>query len=171
MSLEIEYTFDEKNYRHAMNGFEVVMHCHHYLTLATQVAEDFDEFGGTRILNESVEDSIRPVLDDYVQRKNIASGEERLSIGAEFYEVMGMGLMKVEGEASGGRATLTRSHVDQGWLVKFGPTDRSLNYFTRGFLAAMFACAFDRPARSYEAVETASLVKGDPTSEFEIKAG
>ena len=170
MSLQVEHTVDEKTYRHFMNGFEAVMHCHHYLTLSTKLAEDFDEFGGVRILNESVEDSIRPLLDDYVQKHDLPVGEERLLVGAQFYEMMGMGLMTANGDAGGGQAALTRSHIDQGWLAKFGPADRPLNYFTCGFLAAMFASAFDRPARSYEVVETASLVKGDPVSKFEVKA-
>jgi hypothetical protein len=168
--MQVEYTFDDKSFRHFMNGFEVVMHCHHYLTLTTKLAEDFSEFGGIRILNESVEDAIRPLLDDYVQKNQVPAGAERLAVGARFYELMGMGLMSATGDAAVGQATLTRSHVDQGWLAKFGPADRTLNYFTCGFLAAVFACAFDRPARSYQVVETAGLAKGDATGKFEIQA-
>ena len=170
MSLQVEYTFDDKTFRHYMNGFQVVLHSHHYMALATKMAEKFEEYGGPRILAESVEDGIRPVLDDYVQKHNVAAGEERLIIGAKFYAEMGLGNMSISGNADGGRATLTRSHVDQGWQAKFGSADKPLNHFTRGYLAAIFACAFDRPARGYEVAETASLVKGDPTSEFEIKA-
>ena len=170
MALQVDYTFDDKTYRHFMNGFEVVMHCHHYLTLTTRLAEQFEEYGGTRILAESVEDSIRPLFDDYVQKNNLPAGDERLKMAAEFYEIMGMGQMTIQGDANGGQVSLTRSHVDQGWLKKFGPADHPLNYWTNGFITAMFSCAFDRPTRGYEVSEITGMVQGEEVSRFEVKA-
>jgi predicted hydrocarbon binding protein len=91
-------------------------------------------------------------------------------MAAEFYEVMGMGQMKSSGTADGGEVTLTRSHVDQGWNQKFGKADHPLNYFTCGFITAMFGCAFDKPMRSYQVEETTSIVKGDQQSSFSVKS-
>jgi hypothetical protein len=34
----------------------------------------------------------------------------------------------------------------------------------------MFGCAFDKPARSYQVEETASMAKGDEKSSFSVKA-
>ena len=65
MALNVAFSFDEKNYRHYTNGFLTVMHCHHYITLLSKLARDFDDFGGVQILRESVEDSVRPMIDDY----------------------------------------------------------------------------------------------------------
>ena len=73
MSLQIEHTFDDKTYRHYTNGFMTVMHCHHYMTLATQLAEDFADIGGPRIMAESAEDSMRPMIDDYIKKHNIVA--------------------------------------------------------------------------------------------------
>ena len=53
MTLELKHTFDEKNYRHFLNGFNIVLHCHHYMSLTTKLAGDFDDIGGTRILAET----------------------------------------------------------------------------------------------------------------------
>ncbi|MBF0530586.1 MAG: hypothetical protein HQK55_15225 [Deltaproteobacteria bacterium] len=170
MAFKFDHTFDDKTYHQYIDGFESVMHCHHYLTLTIQLAEEMAAYGGTRILAESVEDSIRPLLDAYVQEHNLPAGEERLKMGAEYYCFMGMGLMEAKGNAQDGEVILTRSHVDQGWITKFGPVDRSLNYFTCGYIAAMFGCAFDRPTRSYTVKETSSLVKGDKLSRFAVQA-
>ena len=169
MALEMEFSFDDKTYRHYMNGFLAVMHCHHYMTLLTKLAENFDDVGGTQILRESAEDSVRPMFDDYIQKHGITSPEEKLDVGKGYYSVMGMGLMEVSGSEQGGEVKLTRSHVDQGWIKKWDKHDRPINYWTRGYISAMFASAFDKPSRSYEVEEVSSIVKGDEASKFIVK--
>jgi predicted hydrocarbon binding protein len=170
MALEMEFSFDNKTYRHYMNGFLSVMHCHHYMTLLTKLADNFDDVGGTRILCESAEDSVRPMFDDYIQKHNITSPEEKLDVGKEYYSVMGMGLMEVNGSEQGGEVKLTRSHVDQGWLKKWDKHDKPINYWTSGYIAAVFASAFNKPPRSYGVEEVASIVRGDEASRFIVKA-
>lgn len=170
MALDLDYKIDEKTYRHSLNGFQTVLHCHHYMTLTTQLAEKLQEFGGPRVLAESAEDAFRPFFDDYVKKHGLPAGEARLQMAKEIYARAGMGHMESTGTADGGEVTMTRSHVDQGWIMKFGKADHSLNYFTCGFISAMFGCAFDKPPRSYQVEETASIVKGDPQSTFSVKA-
>jgi hypothetical protein len=169
MALNVEFTFDEKTYRHYMNGFLSVMHCHHYMSLLTNLAMNYDDMGGIKILTESAEDTIRPLFDDYYQKNNLASAEEKLDVGPGYYSVMGMGLMKADGNEQGGQVVLTRSHVDQGWLKKWDSPGKPVNYWTCGYISAMFAAAFGKPARSYDVTEVKSMVKGDETSVFEIK--
>ena len=162
--LKTNFTFDPKTYRHAMNGHESVLHCHHYMSLTTKLAEDFDDIGGTRILKESAEDSIRPLLDSYFKENGVSSPDERLKIGAEYYAVMGLGLMEISGDEKTGKAILKHSHVDEGWMKKWGKSDKFINHFTCGFIAAVFAAAFDSPARSYQAEELSSIAVGNEKS-------
>ncbi len=159
--LKVDFTFDDKTYRHAMNGHESVLHCHHYMSLTTKLAEDFADVGGVRILREVAEDSIRPLLDSYHQTHRVPTGDERLEVGREYYSVMGLGEMEISGDETGGQVKLHHSHVDEGWIKKWGKHDRFVNHFSCGFAAAVFAAAFDRPARSYLAKEKASIVIGD----------
>ncbi|MDD1719806.1 MAG: hypothetical protein LUQ25_07085 [Methanoregulaceae archaeon] len=168
MTLEIKHTFDEKNFRHYLNGFNMVLHCHHYMSLTTKLAIDFDDIGGTRILSESAEDSVRPLLEDYIRNHKI-SGDERLRIGAEFYSLMGMGKMEISGNAGAGNVKLQKSHVDSGWLKKWGNHDNPVNYFTRGYIAAVFGASFDKPARSYRVTENEAIVAGANTSSFTVE--
>jgi predicted hydrocarbon binding protein len=168
MTLELKHSFDDKTYRHFLNGFNIVLHCHHYMSLTTKLAEDFDDIGGTRILAETAEDTIRPVLDEYAKTHSVAPGDARLKMAAEFYSVMGMGKMDASGTADAGKVSLPKSHVDQGWVKKWGNNTKPVNYFTRGFIAAMFAAAFDKPARSYKVTETEAIVTGKPASSFAV---
>ena len=170
MALNVDFTFDQNTYRHFMDGVPSVLHCHHYLTLTEKVAQAFDSFGGTRILAECAEDSVRPLLDGGIVKNGITDPTAKLAAGAEYYAIMGMGLMTVRGDVSGGEVTLTRSHVDQGWIKKFGPNPAPVNHFTCGYISAVFGAAFGKPARSYQVTEVASMVKGDPESRFVVVA-
>lgn len=169
MELKVKHTFDPETYRHQLNGHEAVLHCHHYMTLTTKLAEDFADLGAVKVLRESAEDSIRPMLDDYFANEGVSSPEDRLQVGAAYFSVMGLGKMEVTGSADGGEVTLSHSHVDDGWLKKWGQHDKPINHFTCGFVAAMFAAAFDKPARSFEVTESASKVMGAAASQLAVK--
>ncbi len=166
--MKIDFTFDSTNYRHYMDGINSVLHCHHYITLTQKTAHKYAAMGGNKILTESAEDAFRPLFDAGIQKNNLADPASRLAACTEYYSAMGMGLVNMKGDASGGEATLQRSHVDQGWLKKFGPSQLPVNYVTCGFLAAAFAAAHGKPARSYQVTETASIAKGDPESKFSV---
>jgi hypothetical protein len=169
MTLELKYTFDDDSYRHFLNGHEMVLHCHHYMTLTTKMAEDFADIGGPAVLQDVAEETIRPVLDSYIKEHAITDAEQRLAVGKEYYAVMGLGLMEVTGSAEGGEVRLPHSHLDEGWIKKWGQRDKPVNYFTRGYVAAMFAAAYERPPGSYEVTETASIVTGEETSILVVK--
>ena len=170
MALDLEFSFDEQTYRKRMNGFDIVGHSHNLMCIVVKLAEKFDDFGGTRILAESAEDAFRPIFDDYIKKHGLPAGQERLQMAADFFDTTGMGLMNSTGTADGGEVTLTRSHVDEGWTSKFGKADHPLNYFACGFIAAMFACAFDKPARSYQVKETTSMAMGNEQNSFSVTA-
>ncbi len=170
MDLNVKFTFDENTYRHYMNGFLTVLHCHHYLCLTTKMAEEFKELGGIKILCESAEDSIRPILDDYFAKNGVVSIEEKFNVGTQYYSVMGMGKMKIKANQTGGSVLLPRSHLDQGWIKKWGKNETPVNYFTCGFIAAIFSAAFGRPSRTYEVTETEGIVQGFPASQFMVKS-
>lgn len=162
--LKTNFSFDNKTYRHAMNGHESVLHCHHYMSLTTKLAEDLKDIGGVKILKESAEDSIRPLLDSYFKENGITDPAERLLIGSEYYSIMGLGIMEITGDETSGKAIMKRSHVDEGWVKKWGKSDRCINHFSCGFIAAVFAAAYDSPARSYKTEELSSIAVGQDKS-------
>lgn len=170
MALEIKHTFDESTFRHFINGNGFVLHCHHYMSLTTKLAEEFANLGAVRVLAEVAEDTVRPVLEGYIKEHGITAPADRLKVGQEYFSFMGLGKMAVSGSPAGGEVKLSHSHVDEGWAKKWGKHDKPINHFGRGFVAAMFAVAFDKPARSFVVTETASIVTGAPESVLSAKA-
>jgi predicted hydrocarbon binding protein len=158
--MQVEFTFDNETFRHYMNGHPSVMHCHHYMALTTKLAIDYKDFGSDRILFESTEDSMRPLLDDYFRKHSVPQGVERLKIASEYFAIMGLGRIELAGGPANGDVTIHHSHVDEGWVKKFGVAKEPINHFTRGFVAAAFAAAYDKPPRSYEVSESSSIAMG-----------
>jgi len=169
MAIQVDFTFDPGTYRHYMNGQASVLHCHHYMCLTAKLAEDLHDIGGTRILQETAEDSVRPLFDDYFQKHGVADPAERLRVGCEYYSVMGLGRVEMTGSSAGGEARLLRSHVDEGWLKKWGKHDKPVNHVTCGYLAALFAAAFDKPARTYAVMEVESVAVGASEGKFVVR--
>ena len=60
-----------------------------------------------------------------------------------------------------GELKLTRSLFDEGWLMKWGKSEKSVNYIGFGFISAMFNCLFNAPRNSYKIKELARLCSGD----------
>ena len=168
--MKVEFTFDPTTYRHSMNGHQSVLHCHHYMALTTKLAMDMADIGGPQILMETTEDSIRPLFDSYFTENGVSSPDERLKVGEEYYAIMGMGRLEVTGNESGGDAVLMRSHVDEGWLKKWGKHDAHINHFTCGYLAALFGAVFNRPPRSFRVTETESPAMGASEGKFKIES-
>lgn len=170
MELKIDATFDDKTYRHYLNGHLTVLHCHHYMSLTTKLAMDNEAIGGTRILEESIEDAVRPMFDDYIRDQRVSSVADRLAVAEQYFQVMGLGRVKLDGSAQGGTAVLERSHVDQGWVKKWGKASEPVGYFNRGYIAAAFAAAFDKAPHSYAVAEESSIAMGAETGTLRITA-
>jgi hypothetical protein len=168
MSINVDFTFDNVTYRNFMNGFAGVLHGHHYMCLTTKLAEDLADVEGPRILRESLEDSIRPLLDEYFAKDSVASPEERLKIGEEHFSVMGLGRLVVTGDVQGGEVRILRSHVDDGWINKWGKHSAPINHIACGYAAALFAAAFGKSPRSYAATETTSIAMGEPEGKLVV---
>ena len=168
-SFQAVHTFDPTKKRHYLNEWNSVLHCHHYATLYTQLAIDAEELGGTANLVMAAEKVFGGVLKDYFSKNGVDSVEDRVDIAQQYWKSVGMGLINISmtGESSGS-AQMEYSHLDEGWLKKWGGADRPVNYFTSGFLAGASAAIFDKPLGSYIVEETKSLVKGDDVSEFTI---
>lgn len=157
MSLNLDFSLDNETFRHFLNGHAVVMHSHHYLALITKLVENLSDIGGPQLLRDVVEESMWTVLNDYVQKNDLTTPLQRCNVGREYYSVYGLGKLKVGGTEKGGEVCLVRSHIDEGWIQKWGHHTKPINHFTCGYIAAMFAVAFDKPVKSYTVTETESM--------------
>lgn len=170
MSLRLDYSHDDETHRNFLNGQQVVMHSHHYLALLTKMVEDLDSMNATEILRDSVEDTMRAVFEEYIEKNGITSAQDRCNVGREYYSAFGLGKMVITGDENGGEVRLVRSHVDEGWVKKWGAHSKPINHFTCGYVAAMFAAAFKKPSKSYLVTEASSIAAGDSEGKFIVKA-
>lgn len=169
MKNEVKYShyFDQKTNRHYLNGILSVFHCHHYISLYTQLAVDAGE---TELLKECSRESFREVLDNYFQQNPETNTlQAKLEIACQYYSMLGLGNMKVLflGDHSG-EVDVPSSHTDNGWMKKWGQYDKPVNYITAGYIEAMFEVVLGVPAQTFEAVETQSIVMGAATSKFKV---
>lgn len=160
-----DHYFDQNTKRHYVNNIQSVLHCHHYLVLYTQLAMDA---GVTELLKECSRYSFRDMLKSYfADNPDIDSIQERIEIGCQYYSLVGLGKMVVKflGTESG-KVELLSSHNDEGWKKKFGNFDKPINYVSAGFVEALFEAVLDLPAKTFEAIETESIVMGAEKSTF-----
>ena len=169
MDFKVKHTFDPIKCRHYLNEELSVMHCHHYSTLYTQLAEDAELFDGRKILFDVSEENFFNVLKKYFTKNNISDLNDMVTIAEQYWSFVGMGKVKITslGVSCGG-AELTSSHVDEGWLKKWGKHKSPINHITRGFLAAVWSLLNDVNIGIFEVVEVSSIVMGNAKSEFKI---
>lgn len=164
--LVLDHIFDNQRKRHYLNGHLSVLHCHHYSSLYTQLALDSDE---TELLAQSSEESFYDLLVDYFDKYNLTSIEERIESACQYYAAVGLGKMQVNylGNDSG-EVELLASHVDSGWIKKWGKYDAPVNYIGAGYITAMFSAVFDESKKTFKANEVQSIVMGAETSIFKV---
>lgn len=159
---ETNHTFDPARNRHYINGTCTVLHCHHYITLYSQLADAATLFDGRELLVRSAEETFYDVLNTYYVAKCIAGIGDKIRVAEDYWRVVGMGTIRFTGVGKFAvTAEMPHSHVDEGWLAKWGGRDRPVNFVTCGFVAAVAALANAKPPGSFDVKEIKSLVCGD----------
>jgi len=170
---KIEYVldrrFDNRTCRHTVNDRVTVLHCHHYATLYCQLADDADMVDGKAMLRKASEYTFLPLLEQYFAAHDIGAVADRITLTEEYWRVAGMGLLCFErtGEVSA-QARMDHSHVDEGWLKKWGRREKPVNFIGQGYLAAAMAAIYGLPAGSFVVNEKQSIVAGAKASVFSI---
>lgn len=169
--LQIDHKFDPAGCRHYVNGLPYVMHCHHYMSLYTQLANDCSFIDAKKLLTETSEDTFYEVLSAYYKEHCMEYLADRITIAEKYYSAVGLGKMKIicAGPDSG-EVELIHSHVEEGWIKKWGKYDKPVNFVTCGYLTAMFSAIFNKAARSYSAKEIESAVTGADKSKLIVVA-
>jgi len=167
--IQQEHAFDLESCRHTLNGTTSVLHCHHYATLYSQLADDCGMLDGGKLLAECAEDTFYQELSSYFRKHEVFDLSDRIGLAENLYSACGLGKMKTTCAGSdSGEVELEHSHVDEGWIKKWGQRTRPVNFITQGFIAGMFDAVFGRATRSYCVSEVASIVSGSERSRFTV---
>jgi len=167
--IEFERAFDPRRCRHLLEGRVSVLHCHHYSTLYTQLADDCSLLDARSLLARVAADTFHGVLTELQRKRGLVAVADRIAAAEQYYAFAGLGRLKVTvAGPESGEAVLERSHIDEGWIRKWGRRDRPVNFITQGFLAAAFAAAFDGRPEQYAVKELSSIVCGQQSSRFQV---
>ena len=157
--------FDRDRCRHIADGQTLVLHCHHFASLTTQLANDCTLLDAKKLLTECSEDAFYTVLTDYYRLNSVTDLRERIEAAERYFAECGLGKLSVTyAGICAGEVKLGHSHVDEGWIKKWGKTSKPINHIGCGFVTALFSAAFNRPKRSYTAKERQSIACGDNVS-------
>ncbi len=168
-TVQYQRAFDPRRCRHFIEGRVSVLHCHHYTTLYTQLADDCSLLDARKLLANVAADCFYGILTAFQSKHDITSPADRIAAAEAYYAFSGLGRLKVTAAGpEAGEAELERSHVDEGWIRKWGGRGKPVNFITQGFLAAIFAAAFGGRPEQYAVKEIASIVAGQQRSQFLI---
>ena len=169
MSIEFQeqLNFDFNKKRFYLNDEAIVLHCHHYTTLLTQLANDAAKFNGPKIMFLAAEETFYPILKKYFEDNNINSEEDKISIVEQYYSYIGFGLMKID--FANKSVELIHSHIDEAWLKKWTTFEKPVNYITQGFISAAFSAITGNNPGIFNVEEIQSIVCGAETSKFIIE--
>ena len=169
VDMAIDQRFDSKACRHTINGQMHVLHCHHYATLYCQLADDAKMFDGKTLLRKAAEISFVPMLKRLMEDAGVSSISEKVTIVEDYWRFSGMGLLTMERVGGmSASAVMTRSHVDEGWIKKWGKRNAPVNFIGQGYLNAAMAAIYDLPIGSYSVQENQSIVSGAEASLFSL---
>lgn len=164
--------FDADRCRQYSNDVNITFHCHHYTALFTKVALEAQQGklgDGPLLLAQAAEDSFRDVLQVTFESHFATSFADKILLAEQYYAWAGLGELKIlYMGVNGGEAKLYASHVDSAWTNKWGLAERPINFMTGGFLSALVAEVYQRPARSYRVKETASIACGASQGHFVV---
>jgi len=163
VKINTQHKFDKTKCRHSLMGFQSVLHCHHYMTLTTQMAEDSDGLlGGIDILISTMEDTMFDVLSQYFKKNKITTLKNKIQIIESYFSFCGLGQMEIKhlGDFSC-EVELLHSHIDEGWVQKWKKRDKPVGYINRGYLQGALR-AID--AKEWESRETQTIVSGAKSS-------
>ncbi|MGQ9455687.1 MAG: hypothetical protein ACUVRS_04000 [Armatimonadota bacterium] len=86
----LDRRFDPRSWKHFMNGDVQVLHCHHYSTLYTQLADDCGMLDAKKLLKEVAEDTFFNTMSKYFTEHEIYTIQDRISIVEQYYSVCGL---------------------------------------------------------------------------------
>jgi predicted hydrocarbon binding protein len=169
IKFKAEKQFDFEKKRFYLNKESTVLHCHHYTTLLTQLADDSRNFDGPEILYSTAEESFYPILTKYFQEHNITSHQDRVSIVQQYFSYIGLGLIKINFQDNKSTVEMPYSHLDEAWIKKWKSSDKPVNYLSQGFLAAAFSAITDNKPETFKVQEIQSIACGADISKFTVK--
>ncbi len=165
----LDSTYDNQTHAYRVGDEPMVFHCHHYNLFLQNTIEDASDFvDSSKVLTQAAEHVV------YHQWKNLtASTPLSLDDLLATFSTFGFGKLNIQTlDVKGGIITSNYDHYGLGYISKYEPRNEnqpSVCYFTRGFIAALFAYYFQKPLHSYQVTQLECFSKGSNRNVFEVR--
>jgi hypothetical protein len=164
-----DYPFDEEHNYLEIGGEAMIFHCHHYIANLQRTILDAEYIDGSRFLIGSAADAL------FCQLSNLCSGlniDESKKMAEDIYKCFGYGLIDLSCmDENGCELKTTKSFFSKTWLMKFGESKKPVDYYTSGFLAAVYAVIYKKDLKDIQAIQTTCMACSDEINTHIIKIG
>lgn len=155
-----DYAFDVEHGALYIGDEAMVFHCHHYMNYLLRSILDADYIDSPRFIIGAAADAVYHQLTHLCRDKD---STQSLQIAQEIYQNFGFGLLDLSSmNQQGIELQTTHSFFSKSWVMKFGPADRPIDFYTSGFLAAVYAYVYEIPLEHIHAEQTHCMASGDP---------
>lgn len=164
-----EYPFDVEHGALDVGGEAMIFHCHHYMNYLQRSILDADYIDSPRFLIGSAADSV------YYQLSNLCRGldkEQSIQMAQEIYKTFGFGLIDLSDmNENGVEVKKVKSFFSKTWLIKFGASNKPIDFYTTGFIAAVYAYVYKIPLEHIQAEQTECIACGAKRNVHVIRRG
>jgi hypothetical protein len=171
--VEIPLNFDLEHRRQIVGNEPVIFHCHHYNCFLQRSILDAEAVNSLPALIGGGAECAHSQLTAVFGELGLTDAAARKELAQTYYRWAGFGTVDLDPlDADGGTTSTPNSHYGMGWTIKFGASERPVDYFTTGWLAGALAAIYDKPLGHYRATQTACVSQaGSDVSTFELSVG
>lgn len=163
------YPFDIQHGALEVGGEAMIFHCHHYMNYLQRSILDADYIDSPRFLVGSAADAVKNQLTHLCKGLDVPAAKE---MAEDIYKAFGYGLIDLSSmNADGIELKTVKSFFSKTWEMKFGPTQKCIDFYTTGFIAAAYAVIYDIPLEHINAQQTSCMAKGDSCNTHIVKKG
>jgi hypothetical protein len=164
-----KYAFDQEHNYLEVGGEAMIFHCHHYMTNLQRTILDADYIESALFLIGSAADAL------YSQLSNLCQGlsvDESKKMAQEIYKTFGYGLIDLSAMNENGlELKTTKSFFSKTWALKYGKSEKPVDYYTAGFLAAAYAVIFHKNLQNVHTEQITCMACGDAYNSFVVQEG
>ena len=164
-----EYKFNEAYNYLEIGGEAMIFHCHHYVINLQKTILDVEYIQGKLFLIGSAADAV------YCQLTNLCDGlsiDESKKMAEDIYKTFGYGLVDLSSmDENGIELSTSNSFFSKTWQEKFGESDKPVDYYTSGFLAAVYAVLYKKELKNIYADQIECMTCGDDQNSFIVTLG
>ena len=150
-----DYTFDEEHNYLEIAGEAMIFHCHHYLLNLQRTILDAHYINSSLFLIGSAADAVYCQLSNLCKDLDIKQSKK---MAEDIYKTFGYGLINLDSMNENGiELKSTKSFFSKTWQMKFNKSDKPVDYYTSGFLAAAYAVIYNKQLSEINAMQISCM--------------